>query len=413
MHVELHPKFANTAEGQSAKVLTAACVHCGFCLSTCPTYLDKRDERDSPRGRIYLIKHLLESGEAGEQTQLHLDRCLTCRNCETACPSGMQYGELLDIGRGLLEQETPRPVGARGFRWLLRFVLTRQRLLNLALQLAQTVRPIMPAPLRQKIPPRQQRSEQLNELRRTTPHARSMLALEGCVQQAATPNTNAAARRVLDKLGITLSNAPKAGCCGAVNYHLGAHAQGLNDMRRNIDAWWPHIEHGIEAIVSSASGCGAMLVDYGRLLADDPAYAHKAQRVAELARDIGEILQNEDLAALKVNTQIGKVAIHSPCTLQHALQQPTLLDAVLQRAGFEIASTTEKLLCCGSAGTYSILQPGISERLRDKMLQALNSDQPALIATANIGCQMHLQAKAGVPVVHWIELLDTPSPGSF
>jgi glycolate oxidase iron-sulfur subunit len=403
MHVELHPRFSQTPEGQAAKSLTAACVHCGFCLTTCPTYLDKRDERDSPRGRIYLIKHLLESGEASEQTQLHLDRCLTCRNCETACPSGMQYGELLDIGRGLMEQEAPRPTLSRGFRWLLRFVLSRPRLIAAALALGQTVRPVLPDRLRQKIPPRQAPKPVPRQ-----DHVRKMLVLEGCVQRAATPNTNAVARRVLDKLGISLISAPKAGCCGAVNYHLAAHADGIDDMRRNIDAWWPHIENGAEAIVSSATGCGAMLVDYGRLLADDPTYADKARRVTRLTRDLAQILENEDLHKLAINTQIGKVAVHPPCTMQHALQQPTLLDTVLRRAGFDIATTTEKLLCCGSAGTYSILQSETSERLRETMLSALSSDQPAIIATANIGCQMHLQAAAGVPVVHWIELLDSP-----
>ena len=403
MHVELHPRFAQTAEGQSAKALTAACVHCGFCLTTCPTYLDKRDERDSPRGRIYLIKNLLETGAASEQTQLHLDRCLTCRNCETACPSGMQYGELLDIGRGLMEQEAPRPVVSRGFRWLLRFVLSRPRLIAVLLALGQAVRPLMPRSLRQKIP-----SRQTQKPIPVTTHSRKMLILEGCVQRAATPNTNGAARRVLDKLGISLVGAPQAGCCGAVNYHLGAHDHGLDNMRRNIDAWWPHIENGAEAIVSSATGCGAMLVDYGRLLADDPAYADKARRVTLLVRDLAQILEQEDLQKLEINTGIGKVAIHPPCTMQHALQQPTLLDSVMRRAGFEIATTTGKLLCCGSAGTYSILQPNTSERLRETMLTALSSDRPALIATANIGCQIHLQAAAGVPVVHWIELLDSP-----
>jgi glycolate oxidase iron-sulfur subunit len=406
MHVELHPRFAGTAEGDSAKALTAACVHCGFCLSTCPTYLDTRDERDSPRGRIYLIKHLLESGAASAQTQLHLDRCLTCRNCETACPSGMQYGELLDIGRGLMEQEAPRPAVARGVRWLLRFVLTRPRLLAAGLRVGQALRPVLPGSLRQKIPPRQMRDTADNAAH-SPAHARSMLVLEGCVQRAATPNTNAAARRVLDKLGISLVSAPQAGCCGAVNYHLAAHAAGLDDMRRNIDAWWPFIERGAEAIVSSATGCGAMLVDYGRLLADDPAYAEKARRVSLLTRDLAQILLQEDLRALAVNTQIGKIAVHPPCTLQHALQQPSLLHDVLRKAGFDIATTAEKLLCCGSAGTYSILQSDTSERLRATMLAALAHDEPALIATANVGCQLHLQATAGVPVVHWIELLDS------
>lgn len=403
MHVELHPRFSGTPEGEAAKTLTGACVHCGFCLTTCPTYLDKRDERDSPRGRIYLIKHLLESGEAGEQTQLHLDRCLTCRNCETACPSGMQYGELLDIGRGLMEQEAPRPVVSRGFRWLLRFVLSRPGLIGAALAVGQTVRPLLPDRLRRKIPPRQAPKPLPKP-----EHARKMLVLEGCVQRAATPNTNAVARRVLDKLGISLISAPEAGCCGAVNYHLAAHDDGLDDMRRNIDAWWPHIQNGAEAIVSSATGCGAMLVDYGRLLANDPAYAEKARQVTLLTRDLAQILEKEDLHKLVINTEIGKVAVHPPCTMQHALQQPMLLDTVLRKAGFNIASTTEKLLCCGSAGTYSILQSETSERLRQTMLSALGSDQPALIATANIGCQMHLQAAAGIPVMHWIELLDSP-----
>jgi glycolate oxidase iron-sulfur subunit len=401
MHVELHPRFAATASGQAAKALTSACVHCGFCLSTCPTYIDSKDERDSPRGRIYLIKHLLESGAATEQTQRHLDRCLTCRNCETACPSGMQYGELLDIGRGIIEQQVPRPLLARVLRWLLRRVFSRPQLLGAALALGQFVRPLLPSGLARKIPARQQPGAVPLQQ-----HQRRMLLLEGCVQRAATPNTNAAARRVLDQLGIALISAPQAGCCGAVNYHLGAHADGLHNMRRNIDAWWPHIEDGAEAIVSSATGCGAMLVDYGRLLANDPAYARKAKGVSALCRDLGEVLLEEDLGRLAINTQVGKVAIHTPCSLAHALQQPDLLATLLERAGFEIASTSEKLLCCGSAGTYSILQSTISKRLLATTLNTLSSDQPALIATANIGCQLHLSTVAPVPVVHWIELLD-------
>ena len=401
MHVELHPLFAGTTAGQTARELTSACVHCGFCLATCPTYLDGRDERDSPRGRIYLIKQLLETGTATEQTHVHLDRCLTCRSCETTCPSGMQYGRLLDIGRGLMEQTAPRPIYSRGLRWLLRFVLSRPRLLGGALALGQTVRPRLPKSLRDKIPPRA-----VHNPLPTAQHARKMLVLEGCAQRVATPNTNAAARRVLNKLGISLIAAPQAGCCGAVNYHLAAHADGLDNMRRNIDAWWPSIENGAEAIVSSASGCGSMLVEYGDLLAHDPAYAAKAQRVAELTRDIGEILLHEDLGALAIDTDIGPVAVHTPCTLQHALHQPDLLSNILGRVGFTLARTTEQNLCCGSAGTYSILQAPISKRLRENKLQALTGDAPGLIATANVGCQLHLQAAAGIPVVHWIELLD-------
>jgi len=403
MHIELHPRFAQTEEGQAAQALTRACVHCGFCLSTCPTYLDRRDERDSPRGRIYLIKQLLESGTASAQTQLHLDRCLTCRNCETACPSGMHYGELLDIGRGLMEKEAPRAPLEKAIRWSLRQVLTRPTLLSAALAVGQALRPLLPPALRRKVPPRQLRAPPTDAR-----HARTLLLLEGCVQQVATPRTNAAARRVLDKLGISLVAAPQSGCCGAVNYHLAAHDDGLDNMRRNIDAWWPFIERGAEAIVSSASGCGAMLVDYGRLLAADPVYAQKARRVSQMARDLGEILLDEDLGLLAVNTAVGPVAIHTPCTLQHALQRPALLATLLARLGFDIVEPTEKLLCCGSAGTYSILQSSISGRLRETTLRALTGHRPALIATANIGCQLHLQSTAAVPVVHWIELLDNP-----
>jgi glycolate oxidase iron-sulfur subunit len=404
MHIELHPRFIDSSEGQAARALTSACVHCGFCLATCPTYLDSRDERDSPRGRIYLIKQLLESGSASDRTQLHLDRCLTCRNCETTCPSGMQYGELLDIGRGIMEQEVSRPALEAGLRRVLRFVLVRPALLAGALTIGRALRRLLPARLRHQIPPRQHYKPVP-----TQQHTRKMLLLEGCVQRAATPATNAAARRVLDRFGITLVAASKAGCCGAVNYHLGAHADGLDNIRRNIDAWWPHIESGVEAIVSSATGCGAMLIDYGRLLASDPAYAAKAERVAQMAHDLAAVVASEDLSKLSLHTGIGTIAVHTPCTMQHALQQPELLTTLLQRAGYKVAMTTEKLLCCGSAGTYSILQSAISERVRDQALHTLMAATPDLIVTANIGCQLHLQAASSVPLMHWIELLDESS----
>jgi glycolate oxidase iron-sulfur subunit len=284
----------------------------------------------------------------------------------------------------------------------LRFALSRPRLFAAALAMGQAVRPILPKALRDKVPPRQARKPLP-----TAQQPRQMLVLEGCAQSAATPNTNDAARRVLNRLGITLIGAPGAGCCGAVNYHLAAHDAGLDNMRRNIDAWWPYIEGGAEAIVSSASGCGSMLVEYGELLAHDPAYAHKALRVSQLTRDIGEVLLCEDLGELTINTAIGKVAVHTPCTLQHALGLADLVPELLGRVGFKLAQTTDTHLCCGSAGTYSILQASISERLRDKKLRALTGDAPALIATANVGCQLHIQGAADIPVVHWIELLDT------
>jgi glycolate oxidase iron-sulfur subunit len=404
MHVELHPNYADSAQGQQARELISACVHCGFCLATCPTYLATRDERDSPRGRIYLIKQLLESGEASNRTHTHLDRCLTCRSCETTCPSAMQYGQLIDIGRELMEQRVPRPLHQRGLRWLLRRSLTNTRLFSAALRLGQWVRPLLPTPLRRQVPARQ--AIGAVPVRK---HKRNMLLLEGCVQRAASPATNAAARRVFDRLGISLHSAPRAGCCGAVNYHLAAHDDGLDDMRRNIDAWWPLLEAGAEAIVSSATGCGSMLTEYGRLLAHDSDYADKAARVSTLARDVGEILLNEDLGLLGINHRVGRVAVQTPCSLQHGMKMPNLITDLLTRAGFALATTIDSHLCCGSAGTYSILQPAMSLRLRADKIAALTADNPDLIVTANIGCQLHLAAAATVPVKHWIQLLDEAS----
>ena len=403
MHVELHPRFRHTPEGQRGAELISACVHCGFCLATCPTYLDNPDERDSPRGRIYLIKTLLEEGQATATSRQHLDRCLTCRGCETTCPSGMRYGALADLGRGLLEKEAPRPVHQRLFRWSLRNTLTKPWLLRTALRLGQWLRPVLPQFLRRRVPEPRKRAPVPPSHNR-----RLMLLLDGCVQGAATPQTNDAVRRVLDKLGIDAEPATGAGCCGAVDYHLGAHEAGLDAMRRNIDAWWPAIEAGAEAVVTSASGCGATVADYGELLAHDPAYAERARRVSSLARDIGQVMAAEDLTTL--SAEAGKrVALHTPCTLQHALGAEGQVRDVLERAGVELTATRDDHLCCGSAGTYSILERERSLRLRERKLAALTGDSPDLIATANVGCQLHLQEVASQPVRHWIELLD-PSP---
>ncbi|PLW82643.1 glycolate oxidase iron-sulfur subunit [Kineobactrum sediminis] len=406
MHVDLHPDLADSIAAKGARDLLSACVHCGFCLETCPTYLETRDERDSPRGRIYLVRQLLETGTASATTRHHLDRCLTCRSCETTCPSGVKYAQLAELGQHLTEQAAPRPRPMRLYRWLLRETISRPRLFALLLGVGQRLRPLVPGPLRLQIPRRQQRLPVP-----ATSRPRTMLVLEGCVQAAATPNTNDAARRVLDQLGISLQAAPRSGCCGAVQQHLGNETGALANLRHNIDAWWPHIEAGAEAIVSSASGCGAMLADYGRLLADDPAYAVKARRVSELACDLGQVLEREDLSSLRPDTGCGKVAVHTPCSLQHALREPTLVATVLRRAGFSLADTREDHLCCGSAGTYSLLQPALSDSLRRRKIRALSGDQPAIIATANIGCQLQL-ATAAVPVVHWIELLDPARPVS-
>ncbi len=400
MHIELHARFANEPTALRARDLTSACVHCGFCLETCPTYLDGRDERDSPRGRIYLIKSLLEEGSAGAETRTHLDRCLTCRSCETTCPSGMQYAQLLDIGRALIEVEAPRATAGRIARRLLRFGFAKPSLLRAGLVAARLVRPLLPAALRRKIPAGQRAGKLPG-----TAHARRMLVLEGCVQRAATPLTNAAAKRVLDRLGITLVGVAQATCCGALDHHLAAEDAGRERIRRNIDAWWPHVEAGAEAIVASASGCGAHIAQYGELMAADPGYADKAATISSMHRDLARVLAAEDLEALSPRTDVGRIAVHTPCTLQHGLGEQGLLRDILSRAGFSLAATQDEHLCCGSAGSYSILQPRISGRLRERALANLASDAPDLIVTANIGCQLHLQSP-DIPVKHWIELFD-------
>ena len=401
MKTIIHPKYQGRADVQEADEILRTCVHCGFCTATCPTYQQLGDERDGPRGRIYLIKQLLETGEVTEASQTHLDRCLTCRSCETTCPSGVRYGALADIGRGIMEEQLERPPLSRMVRWALRKILPYSGRIGPVLRLGQLFRSLLPAGLKAKVPPRQKAKAWP-----TAVHPRRMLALAGCVQSAATPNTNASAARVLDKLGITLSEAPDAGCCGAVSYHLAHHEEGLDFMRRNIDVWWPAIENGAEAIVISASGCGATVKEYGHLLRHDSHYAAKATRVSELARDLSEILLQEDLSKLAPVAQ-PKTAVHCPCTLQHALKLDSSVQTILRRAGIELAKTRENHLCCGSAGTYSILQPELSKKLLDAKLAALTLDKPEQIVTANIGCQMHLQGQADIPVRHWIELLDS------
>ncbi|MBL3555575.1 MULTISPECIES: glycolate oxidase subunit GlcF [Marinobacter] len=401
MQTNLVQQFANTAEGQEAESILRACVHCGFCTATCPTYQELNDERDGPRGRIYLMKMFLEGEEVTEKSREHLDRCLTCRSCETTCPSGVKYGRLIDISRGLMEQEMPRPPKERWIRWSLARVLPNRQLFGLLLRMGQLFRPVLPQALQTKVPPRKQASPWPS-----ASHDRVVLALAGCVQPSATPNTNAAAARVLDRLGITMVEAPEAGCCGAVNHHLSEHEKALDAMRRNIDAWWPAIDAGAEGIIMTASGCGAMVQEYGHLLRDDPVYAAKAQKVSDMTIDLGAFLLKQDLEKLNVPKGAGKVAFHCPCTLQHAMQQSGVVDQVLRKAGIELAETREKHLCCGSAGTYSILQPELSQRLLNNKLKALTVDNPDRIVTANIGCQMHLETRAKVPVQHWIELLD-------
>ena len=395
-------QFMDLPAGEEASRILQSCVHCGFCNATCPTYLELGDERDGPRGRIYLIKQFLEGESEGSQSRIHLDRCLSCLNCETTCPSGVQYGRLLDISRGLMEENLPRPLPQRLVRWLLGRVLPYTSRFAFLLSLGCIVRPILPDALAKKIPERPVIRAVPNRL-----HSRRMLMLQGCIQAAASPNTNDAAVRVLDRLGVQLIMEKQAGCCGAVNYHLGEQKSGLDKMRNNIDAWWPQIEGGgIEAIIVTASGCGAMVNEYGHLLRHDPDYSAKAERVSQLFRDLSQVLAEEDLTPLKPSVPKEKIAIHIPCTLQHALGQTSTVREIFSRLGFELAQTSEEHLCCGSAGTYSLLQPELSNRLQQRKLKALELDTPDVIATGNIGCQLHLQSGTDTPVQHWIELLD-------
>lgn len=407
MQTNIHPKLALRPDVQQADDILRACVHCGFCTATCPTYQLFGDERDGPRGRIYLIKQLLETNQATEKTRMHLDRCLTCRSCETTCPSGVQYGRLLDIGRGMVEEKVARKPIDRLARWGLRKVLPYPKRFGFLLRIGQLMRPVLFGELKTKVPPKQKATPwPAHRPHRPHSHARKMLALRGCAQAAATPNTNAAAARVLDKLGITLVEEPQAGCCGAVDYHLAAHDDGLNAMRKNIDAWWPAVEGGVEAIVMTASGCGVMIKEYGKVLADDPEYAEKAERISRLTKDISEVLLDEDLSRLNLGQSSTKTAFHCPCTLQHGLKLTGKVEKVLAKAAIPLTKVKDAHLCCGSAGTYSVLQPETSKQLLVNKLNALMIEKPEQIVTANVGCQLHLETKSQVPVKHWIELLD-------
>ncbi|MEX3956679.1 glycolate oxidase subunit GlcF [Trinickia sp. EG282A] len=410
MQTTLSEEARSIARADEAEAILRACVHCGFCNATCPTYQVLGNELDGPRGRIYLIKQLLEGKPVGAATQTHLDRCLTCRNCETTCPSGVRYHTLLDIGRAEVERRSERPVKERLLRAGLRRVVPNSSLFAKLLTAGRAVRPLLPGSLRRKIPASAARALPRPPVR----HARRVLLLEGCVQPSLSPNTNAAAARVLDRLGISVTPAGEAGCCGAAEYHLNAQDAGLQRARRNIDAWWPAIEAGAEAIVLTASGCGAFVKEYGDLLRDDAAYSAKARRVSELARDLVEVLAAEPVEALQPPGSTGKdrahragrIAVHCPCTLQHAQKLGGSVEALLRRLGFDLTETADGHLCCGSAGTYSITEPQLARTLRDNKLDALEAGRPDTIVTANIGCQTHLNGAGRTPVRHWIELVD-------
>ena len=386
---------------EEAERILRSCVHCGFCNATCPTYQLLGDELDGPRGRIYLIKQVLEGQPATTSTQLHLDRCLSCRNCESTCPSGVDYHNLLDIGRAVVDRAVPRPASQRALRLGLRGLAASPERFKTLLRLGAVFRPWLPTNLAAKLP----RASAPVEVRPAPRHARKVLMLEGCVQPGLSPNTNAAAARVLDRLGISVVACEEAGCCGALDYHLDAQAAGLERARHNIDAWCPHLDAGVEAIVQTASGCGAFIKDYGHLLAHDPAYAAKAKQVSERALDLVQVLGNEPLEQICA-ARNQRIAVHCPCTLQHAQKLGGAVEALLARLGFNLTDVPDSHLCCGSAGTYSLTQPALARQLRDNRLNALESGQPEWIVTANVGCQSHLDGAGRTPVRHWIELVD-------
>jgi glycolate oxidase iron-sulfur subunit len=404
MQTTLSPEFAGTPEGIEAEAILRKCVHCGFCNATCPTYQLLGDELDGPRGRIYLIKEMLEGAEVTQRTLKHLDRCLTCRNCETTCPSGVRYGQLVEIGRDLVERRVERPLKARAARWLLKEGLTSP-LFAPAMKIGRLLRPLLPAALRNKVP-----SDSHTPLGEFEPreHRRKMLLLRGCVQPAMRPEIHRATRRVLDAAGIQTLFAADEGCCGALRTHLADREGGLANMRRNVDAWWPMVSGGmVEAIVINASGCSQMVKEYAHALRHEPAYAQRAAHIVSITRDLCELLPE---LALSLKDRIDaqgapRLAFHAPCTLQHG-QRISGVDAQLRFMGFEVGQPDESHLCCGSAGAYSVLQPELANSLRDRKLAHLGALTPGCIVSANIGCIQHLASGTATPVKHWIEVLD-------
>ena len=404
MQTQIAPRFQDDPAVAEADAILRTCVHCGFCTATCPTYQILGDELDGPRGRIYLIKEFFAGAPATEHTLTHLDRCLTCRACETTCPSGVRYARLAEIGREYIEAEVGRPAVERLKRRLLRAIVPHPERFRLLLQLGDACKPLLPEALARKVPTLPKPKPRPTAPQATAHPPRRIIALAGCVQSVMTPATGAALEQILGTLGVAADVPTRAGCCGALSLHLGAHGEAHDYMRRNIDAWWPLIEAGAEAILVSASGCGSMVKEYGEALQNDPDYAEKAARVAALARDPSEWLMEHVGEIPFVAADRGTVAFHVPCSLQHAQRLHGGVEMLLQRAGYRLTEVRDSHLCCGSAGTYSILQPVLSQQLLDQKLSALQEGEPDCIATANVGCQMHLQNGSETPVRHWLEL---------
>jgi glycolate oxidase iron-sulfur subunit len=409
METTLAPRYAGTAKGLIAEEILRRCVHCGFCTATCPTYQILGDELDGPRGRIYMIKQMVEGADVTRETQIHLDRCLTCRNCETTCPSGVEYGKLVDVGREMVEERIRRPASERLLRSLLKNGLTSAWFAP-AMRLGQSVRGLLPDSVKAKVPA--YRAPGPLPIRG---HARRVLLLKGCVQPAMLPGIDAATRRVLDVLEIQSIVADGSGCCGALKHHMADAAGGLADARKNIDAWWPHVSSGsIEAIIANASGCGVMVKDYGHLFAHDAAYADKAATISAMTKDPVELLESlipELQSRLQPSPSASgalgeRVAFHPPCTLQHGQKIRGVVERLLTACGATLVPVADSHLCCGSAGTYSVLQPELSGELKRRKVSALSAHQPEVILSANVGCITHIQSGTGTPVRHWLEWID-------
>jgi glycolate oxidase iron-sulfur subunit len=402
MQTNLADFIKDTPQGKEADAILRACVHCGFCTATCPTYQILGDELDGPRGRIYMIKQVLEGVEPTKKTQQHLDRCLTCRNCESTCPSGVQYGRLVDIGRSVVEEKVGRTFAERVTRGVLRKGLLSKNLFAAGMAVGRAVKPVLPKALKSKVQPLRAKGEWPN-----AQHSRTMIVLDNCVQNAMAPAIDFAAARVLDKAGVSLKWVSAGGCCGALSHHMNAHDEAAQKVRANIDAWWPLIEGGAEAIVGTASGCSVMLKDYDHFMQHDAAYAEKAKKIAALSKDVSEVIVTEwpkIKSMLKPSNE--KIAYHPPCTMQHGMKLKGGVETMLKDMGYALAPVADSHLCCGSAGTYSVLQSTISNELKARKVASLTADSPTQIATSNIGCMTHIQSGTTLPVKHWIELLD-------
>ena len=388
---------------QVAETALRACVHCGMCNATCPTYQLTGEELMGPRGRIYLMKQALEGEPVSDLTREALDACLGCRACETTCPSGVEYHRLFEVGQAAVLESAPRPAVARGVRAGIRALALSPAFGALA-ALGRGLKPLLPVALKAKVPPAPGRTD-----RPAVRHARRMVLLTGCVQSGAAAHFNAAAARILDRYGISLVEAPGAGCCGAVPGHLDARDAARTLARRNLDAWDPLLEDGAETLIATSTGCGAYLHDYPDLLRDDPAYRDRARRLADRVRDPVEVLETLPLEAVAPPAR-PRIAVHEPCSLQHGLRLSGRIPALLRRLGYEPLPVTDGHLCCGSAGAWSLLNPGMAGRLRDGRVAALTADNPQDVYTANIGCWMHLSAAAPAPLRHWLEAVEDVLP---